>query len=107
LACAPSHTQEGTRNSWEIWKEKQSEAELAHEVSDFAAKREDTLAQEDRWRNKMLRNIGDKFTHVDKRFDRMNERFDQLAAACAELTASVRALQPQQAPVEVVANAHL
>jgi len=98
---------EGTRNSWEIWKEKQSEAELAHEVSDFAAKREDTLAQEDRWRNKMLRNIGDKFTHVDKRFDRMNERFDQLAAACAELTASVRALQPQQAPVEVVANAHL
>ena len=35
----------GVRNSWEIWKEKMAERDLAHEIADFVAKREDTLVQ--------------------------------------------------------------
>ena len=70
-----------------------SEEQLAHEVADFAAKREDTLAQEERWRNKMMRRLGDKFDHVDARLDRMNERFEQLASACVEIKESVNNLQ--------------
>ena len=38
-----------------------SEEQLAHDVADFVAKREDTLSQEERWRNKMMRRLGDKF----------------------------------------------
>ena len=83
----------GLRNSWEVWKEKMSEEQLAHEVADFVAKREDSLAQEERWRNKMMRRLGDKFDHVDARLDRMNERFEQIAAACVEIKDSVRSLQ--------------
>ena len=86
----------GVRNSWEIWKEKTSEEELAHQVADFIAKREDTLAQEERWRNKMMRRLGDKFDHVDTRLDRMSERFEQLANACTEIRESVASLQSQQ-----------
>ena len=86
----------GVRNSWEIWKEKMPEGELAHEVADFVAKREDTLAQEERWRNKMMRRLGDKFDHVDARFDRLSERFEQLAGACADIRESVRSMQRQQ-----------
>lgn len=74
-----------------------SEEQLAHEVADFVAKREDTLAQEERWRNKMMRRLGDKFDHVDSRLDRLSERFEQLVATCAEINESVRSLhQPQR-----------
>ena len=69
-----------------------SEEMLAREVAEFVAKREDTLAQEERWRNKMMRRLGDKFDHVDARLDRMNERFEQLASACVEIKESVRSL---------------
>ena len=81
---------EGVRNSWENWKEKLPEHELAHAVSDFVAKREDTLVQEERWRNKMMRRLGDKFDAVDTRLDGLNERFEQLAAVCADIQESVR-----------------
>ena len=84
----------GMRNSWEIWKEKMSEESLAHRVCDFVAKREDTLAQEERWRNKMMRRLGDKFDAVDARLDGLNERFEQLAAACADIQESLCRLQP-------------
>jgi len=67
-------------------------------VADFVAKREDSLAQEERWRNKMMRRLGDKFDHVDARLDRMSERFDQLASACADIKESVRSLQDQRSP---------
>ena len=53
------------------------------------------MSQEERWRNKMMRRLGDKFDHVDARLDRMGERFEQLAAACEEIKESVRNLQPQ------------
>ena len=60
--------------------------------------REGTLVQEERWRNKMMRQLGDKFDKVDERFDRMNEkmneRFEQLASACAGIQESLRGLQP-------------
>ena len=72
---------EGVRNSWEIWKQKMPEDELAHAVADFAAKREDTLVQEERWRNKMMRRLGDKFDHVDGRLDRVSDRLDQVVSA--------------------------
>ena len=74
-----------------------SEEQLAHEVADFVAKREDTLAQEERWRNKMMRRLGDKFDHVDARLDRMADRFEQLASATAEIQESVRSLAAEAA----------
>jgi len=96
---------EGGRNSWEIWKEKMPEEELAHEVTDFVSKREDTLAQEERWRNKMMRRLGDKFEHVDGRLDRMTERFEQLAAVCTEIKECVRDMQRQQSQRELAQDA--
>ena len=74
----------GKRNSWELWKEKMSEDGLTHEVANFAAKREDTLAQEERWRNKMMRRLGDKFDHIDARIDGLSERFEHLASEIQE-----------------------
>ena len=83
-----------------------SEEQLAHHVADFVAKREDTLSQEERWRNKMMRRLGDKFEHVETRLDRMNERFEQLAIACADIQENVRSLLPQRAEqTDVVASA--
>ena len=55
-----------------------------HEVANFAAKREDTLAQEERWRNKMMRRLGDKFDHIDARIDGLSERFEHLASEIQE-----------------------
>ena len=89
---------EGVRNSWEIWKEKLPEAELAHAVADFVAKREDTLVQEERWRNKMMRRLGDKFDHLDTRLDRMNEKFEQIASALQSMASGEP--QPQHAGPE-------
>ena len=83
----------GVRNSWEIWREKMSEESLTHEVADFVAKREDTLAQEERWRNKMMRRLGDKFEHVDARLDGLSERVEQLTSVCAEIRESVRGVR--------------
>ena len=74
-----------------------SEHELAMHVSDFVAKREDTLVQEERWRNKMMRRLGDKFDQVDARIDRLGERLEHvLASTCAEIKESVRGLQPHE-----------
>ena len=53
-----------------------------------------TLAQEERWRNKMMRRLGDKFEHMDTRLDRMGERFEQLATSCAEIKDALRDLKP-------------
>ena len=78
-----------------------SEEALAHEVADFVSKREDTLAQEERWRNKMMRRLGDKFDHVDARLDGMNERLEQLASVCAEIQQSVHAMRPPQSESQV------
>ena len=75
------------------------EGQFAHDIADFVSKREDTLAQEERWRNKMMRRLGDKFDHVDARFDRMSERLEQLATACAGINESVRSLQGQRIQV--------
>ena len=72
-----------------------SEEMLARDVAEFVAKREDTLVQEERWRNKMMRRLGDKFEHVDHRLDRLSEKVEQLATACTEIKDSVRSLQPQ------------
>mmetsp|Transcript_5810 Transcript_5810/g.13484 ORF Transcript_5810/g.13484 Transcript_5810/m.13484 type:complete len:81 (-) Transcript_5810:260-502(-) len=78
------------------------EEELVEEVSDFVTKREDTLVQEERWRNKMMRRLGDKFDAVDARLDRMSERFEQrLVSVCAEIKGMVqqgRGPHEQQAP---------
>eukprot|EP00966_Prymnesium_polylepis_P268678 6206857-Prymnesium_polylepis.1 len=38
----------GSRNSWEIWKEKESDA-LVHKVAQFITRNEDSLVQEERW----------------------------------------------------------
>lgn len=97
---------EGFRNSWEIWKEKMSERELAHDVSDFVAKREDGLVQEERWRNKMMRRLGDKFDHMDERMNRMGEQFEFLASTCAEINENVRSLQLQQTASRRHASQH-
>ena len=59
------------------------------------AKREDSLVQEERWRNKMMRRLGDKFDAVDVRLDRMSERFERLVITCTEIKESVRSLHPQ------------
>ena len=90
----------GMRNSWEIWKEKLTEESLARRVGDFVAKREDTLAQEERWRNKMMRRLGDKFDAVDTRLDGLNERFERLAAVCADIQESVRGARTPPHPNE-------
>jgi len=62
-----------------------TEVELAHEVADFIAKHEDVLVQEERWRTKMMRRVGDKFEHVDSRLDKLDERFGQLSSMCTEI----------------------
>ena len=69
------------------------EESFANFVANFVAKREDTLAQDERWRNKMMRRLGDKFDHVDARFDRMNDKFEQLATTCVEIKESLRLQQ--------------
>jgi hypothetical protein len=81
---------EGVRNSWETWKESISEERLTYQVADFVAKREDTLAQEERWRTKMMRRLGDKFDHVDARLDRLCDRLEQLASSCSGVSRSLR-----------------
>ena len=74
------------------------EEQFAHEIADFVAKREDNLAQEERWRNKFMRRIGDKFEHIDARLDHMNERFEQLARACSDIKESLSSLRSAQSP---------
>lgn len=92
----------GHLNSWELWKEKMTEADLVQEVSNFIAKHEDVLVQEERWRTKMMRRLGDKFEHVDSRFDKMNERFErrfeQLSSSCMEIKDSLHSLNSKLAP---------
>ena len=149
----------GAQNSWEIWKEKMTITELAHEVrysslgqydvqflvmyvtaraswrtrgpftvtavpalprttphyparlphasqiSSFIAKHEDTLVQEERWRNKMMRRLGDKFDHIESRLDSMDGRFEQLTLACIQIKDSVRSLDGQLPPATSAAVA--
>lgn len=71
-------TQMGPRNSWEIWKAKLTEEELSHEVANFVVSRVDTLVQEERWRNKMMRRLGDKFDGIDCRLDKINEDLKEI-----------------------------
>ena len=75
------------RSARAVWKEKTSEAQLAHFVADFVAKREDQLVQEERWRQKMMSRLGDKFDHVDARLDEVSQRVEDLAGTCAEIKA--------------------
>ena len=86
----------GVRNSWEIWKEKLPEGQMSHLVAEFVGKREDSLVQEERWRQKMMSRLGDKFDNVDARLEKMSERMEELAGACAAIQASVRGLETRQ-----------
>ncbi|KAL1496837.1 hypothetical protein AB1Y20_014423 [Prymnesium parvum] len=79
----------GPRNSWEIWKAKLTEEELAQEVGNFVASRVDTLVQEERWRNKIMRRLGDKFDHIEGRLDRVDETLSRLSVACEAIQKSI------------------
>ena len=45
----------GVRNSWNVWRLLNTPDMLAPKVASFITKHEDALAQEERWRAKMLR----------------------------------------------------
>mmetsp|Transcript_15337 Transcript_15337/g.25595 ORF Transcript_15337/g.25595 Transcript_15337/m.25595 type:complete len:417 (+) Transcript_15337:1-1251(+) len=86
-------------NSWESWKERMSDQELAGTLFDFVAKREDSLSHEDCWRNKMMSRIGSKFEHVNARLDQMSKHLQHLASVCVEISENARSEQPQQTVV--------
>ncbi|KAL1519631.1 hypothetical protein AB1Y20_023142 [Prymnesium parvum] len=66
----------GRRNSWDIWKEKDTD-ELVRGVAMFVVRHEDSLVQEERWRLKMLRRVGGQFNHVNARFDEVETSMDK------------------------------
>jgi hypothetical protein len=62
------------RNSWEAWKAGTPEADLRAFLEDFVVRHEDDVAQEERWRAKMMRRI-------TMHFESLEGRVTALAAA--------------------------
>ena len=64
------------RNTFEAWRASWTKADLNDFAADFIASHQDDVAQETRWRSKMVMRIGEMFEQLEKR---VNRRFDALA----------------------------
>jgi hypothetical protein len=64
------------RNTFEMWKRALGADGLREFVTDFMVKREDDVAQEERWRSKMMKRLGQMFDRVGERIDGLQDRMD-------------------------------
>ena len=69
------------RNSWASWKAAFLEEDLRAFVEDFVTRREGDVAQEDRWRSKMMKRVDE---HFYKSGRALHERLDRLERLLAK-----------------------
>jgi hypothetical protein len=56
-----------SRNSWETWKSATTIESLTAFLEDFVARHADDVAQDERWRAKMMRRIGHQFESMENK----------------------------------------
>jgi hypothetical protein len=67
-------------NSWEAWKAAMSAEEMRHFLVGFLVRHEDDVAQEGRWRAKMLKRITGQFAQLEARIERMVDEHARTAS---------------------------
>ena len=68
-------------NSWETWKSAKSEGELRDFLEDFVARHADDVAQEERWRTKMMKRIARQFDSTDRKIEKQSKLLNAVLAA--------------------------